>query len=533
MTPSANPAAEATVPHNASSTSGSDYYYECVNDADAYACAPNCTGVEECLACQCAIIKEGGGPWGDVMDVLFCLLPIVFLIIVTVKPNPWPTTRSLPTSALLMFLVRTMYLGSDPLLCSGCVVLGLHEALTPLSIMAGAIFLFETMEATYCMPYMMREIKALTKGHAVAECMLIFSFAYMVEGASGFGTPVALGAPMLVSTGHPEFESIVVLLVFNTFATVWGAVGTPLWFGFGSLELSTEELLEISYQAAIALAVGAVIIIPYVLTVLVPWKVVRQNIGFVMGCLAVSVGPSLGISFVNYEFPSLMGGLIGCGLTSVLIKCQLGLRPIVTDQDAEDHLSGNSQRPPDDKQSARSNPLEFGTVAEVSLVREYQRAVSALSERDGPVAEGEEREGEIETPNNAAGAPHGVGNSIAKTTKKVSMADNSMAKTQSLYLSDSLTTSAASAGANKEGDTGRSSLDGEEAYEDPSEVASEYFEANHQAEGLRGDAVKSQSLQQLPSFHDTIDDHLGPRKSYSEGYVREVVGRTFPIWGAL
>jgi lactate permease len=54
----------------------------------------------------------------------------------------------------------------------------------------------------------------------------IFCFAYMVEGASGFGTPVALGAPMLVSTGHPPFEAVVVLLIFNTFATVWGAVGT-------------------------------------------------------------------------------------------------------------------------------------------------------------------------------------------------------------------------------------------------------------------------------------------------------------------
>jgi lactate permease len=52
----------------------------------------------------------------------------------------------------------------------------------------------------------------------------------MVEGASGFGTPVALGAPMLISTGHPKFESVVVLLIFNTFATVWGAVGTSKIF---------------------------------------------------------------------------------------------------------------------------------------------------------------------------------------------------------------------------------------------------------------------------------------------------------------
>lgn len=45
----------------------------------------------------------------------------------------------------------------------------------------------------------------------------------MIEGASGFGTPVALGAPMLVSTGHDALESVVILLIMNTFATVWGA----------------------------------------------------------------------------------------------------------------------------------------------------------------------------------------------------------------------------------------------------------------------------------------------------------------------
>ena len=75
-------------------------------------------------------------------------------------------------AAFFMFLVRLMYLESDPLLTCASIVLGLHEALIPLSIMAGAITLIETMEVTYCMPYMMREMKALTAGHPVAESML-------------------------------------------------------------------------------------------------------------------------------------------------------------------------------------------------------------------------------------------------------------------------------------------------------------------------------------------------------------------------
>ena len=87
------------------------------------------------------------GPCGSAMDVIMCLLPIIFLVIATIPPcglKPLSTTKSLPISALLMFLVRLMYLGSDPLLVSGSVVKGIHEAFTPLSIMVslGEFFLF-------------------------------------------------------------------------------------------------------------------------------------------------------------------------------------------------------------------------------------------------------------------------------------------------------------------------------------------------------------------------------------------------------
>ena len=149
------------------------YEYTCQDPTNIETCATTCTGLQECMNCHCAVIEtDVSGNWGEVMDVIFCLLPIIFLIVVTIKPNPMPTTKSLPLAALWLFLVRTMYLGLDPLLTCGSVLLGLHEALTPLSIMAGAITLFESMESTKCLPYMMREMKALTAGHPIAELML-------------------------------------------------------------------------------------------------------------------------------------------------------------------------------------------------------------------------------------------------------------------------------------------------------------------------------------------------------------------------
>jgi L-lactate permease len=150
-----------------------DFVYQCIDSIDV-ACAETCVSLETCQACDCAVVLVDGaaGPWGNFMDVFFCLLPIIFLIWATLKQQPLPTTTSLPTAAFFMYLVRLMYLKSDPLLTNAAVILGFHEALTPLSIMAGAITLFETMEATYCLPYMMREIKVLTAGHPIAELML-------------------------------------------------------------------------------------------------------------------------------------------------------------------------------------------------------------------------------------------------------------------------------------------------------------------------------------------------------------------------
>ena len=88
------------------------------------------------------------------MDVFLALLPVIFLIYVTMKNQPWSTTVSLPTAALLLAFIRLSYFQSDPVLVGGAIILGLHEAITPLTIMAGAVTLFESMEVTYCLPYM-------------------------------------------------------------------------------------------------------------------------------------------------------------------------------------------------------------------------------------------------------------------------------------------------------------------------------------------------------------------------------------------
>lgn len=161
----------------------------------------------------------------------------------------------------------------------------------------------------------------------------------MVEGAAGFGTPAALGAPMLASLGYKKLDAVVLLLMFNTLATVWGAVGTPIWFGFGNLGLSEKEYIDISYRAGVALFLGGLFLLPTMaLRVVCPWSVIKPNLPFVAASFVSCAGLSMGLSFASYEFPSLVGGMVGCAATGMLITFKVGLRAYeapVEEQDVE------------------------------------------------------------------------------------------------------------------------------------------------------------------------------------------------------
>jgi lactate permease len=61
------------------------------------------------------------------------------------------------------------------------------------------------------------------------QCVLIaFSFGAIIEGTSGFGTPVAIAGAVMVGIGFKPFQSAVLNLLANTAPVAWGAIGTPI-----------------------------------------------------------------------------------------------------------------------------------------------------------------------------------------------------------------------------------------------------------------------------------------------------------------
>lgn len=268
------------------------------------------------------------------MDVLVSVVPIVILIVLMTKKNSWPSHLALPVVAILIYAIKLVYFKSDPNLINATVVNGLLSAWTPILITWGAIFMFKTMEAAGSMDVVRAWLNEIS-GNRVAQLMIIgWAFAFLIEGASGFGTPAALAAPILVGLGFNPLRVAMLCLVMNSVPVSFGAVGTPTWFGMGELGLPQAQLLAISRYSALIHTAAALFIPLIALLYVADWKEVRGNLGFVYLSIAVCVIPYAMLANINYEFPALLGGMIGFILSIVLARRGVGLTASTKDNGA-------------------------------------------------------------------------------------------------------------------------------------------------------------------------------------------------------
>jgi lactate permease len=259
------------------------------------------------------------------MDFLLAILPIAFLIYVMTKKGSWPSHISLPFAAALVYLIALVHFRLDPNLVNATVVNGMLSALTPISIIWGAILLSQTMRRSGAERTIGEWLKEVSP-NPVAQLMIVgWAFPFMIEGSSGFGTPAAIAAPLLVSLGFEAVQVAILTLVMNSVPTTFGAVGTPMWFGFSQVPLSPSEILSVSWKSALVHSVAALLVPIIALRFVVGWVQIRQNILYVYLSILGCVLPALGLSRFNYEFPSLIGGAVGLCLSVLMAERQLGL----------------------------------------------------------------------------------------------------------------------------------------------------------------------------------------------------------------
>jgi lactate permease len=95
-------------------------------------------------------------------------------------------------------------------------------------IIMAAMFLYRLSVEAGALEVMKRSVTGLSADHRVQALLIAFSFGAFLEGAAGFGAPVAISAALLAGAGFPAVEAACLALIANTAPVAFGALGTPI-----------------------------------------------------------------------------------------------------------------------------------------------------------------------------------------------------------------------------------------------------------------------------------------------------------------
>ena len=95
-------------------------------------------------------------------------------------------------------------------------------------IVLAAMFLYTMSVVSGKFEIVKESIVHISFDRRLQAVLIAFSFGAIIEGTSGFGTPVAIAGAVMVGLGFRPFQSAVLNLLANTAPVAWGAIGTPI-----------------------------------------------------------------------------------------------------------------------------------------------------------------------------------------------------------------------------------------------------------------------------------------------------------------
>jgi lactate permease len=127
------------------------------------------------------------------------------------------------------FLVSTLVFGM-PLASAGSAFMfgTLSGMLGIIWIIVGAMFLYNMTLISGKFEVVKESIVHISVDRRLQVLLIAFSFGAIIEGTSGFGTPVAIAGAVMVGLGFSPFQSAVLNLLANTAPVAFGAIGTPI-----------------------------------------------------------------------------------------------------------------------------------------------------------------------------------------------------------------------------------------------------------------------------------------------------------------
>ncbi|MDZ4803151.1 MAG: lactate permease LctP family transporter [Bryobacteraceae bacterium] len=164
-------------------------------------------------------------------------------------------------------------------------------------IVLNVVFLYDITVQTGQFEFVKQSIAGLSADRRIQVLLVAFSFGAFIEGAAGFGAPVAISAVMLIGFGFRPLQAATLSLIGNTAPVAFGSLGIPI---ISLAEVTGLPLLELSAMTGRQLPFFSLLIPFWLVATLAGW---RAMLAVWPACLVS------GLSFAVVQF--LMSNLHG------------------------------------------------------------------------------------------------------------------------------------------------------------------------------------------------------------------------------
>ena len=274
---------------------------------------------------------------------LLAFAPLLLAAVLLVGLN-WPAKRAMPAVLIISVVIALAAWGMSVNRVMASILQGLILTGAVLWIIFGAILLLNTLKHSGAIKAIRGGFANISPDRRVQVIIVAWLFGCFIEGASGFGTPAAVAAPLLVALGFPAMGAVMLGMMVQSTPVSFGAVGTPIVVGVsGGLDkagISAQLLAKgsewdtfyrlITSEVAITHALIGTLM-PLLMCVMLTrffgrhksWSeglavapfAIFSGLAFVLPYAAAGV-------FLGPEFPSIIGALVG--LTIVVPAAKMG-----------------------------------------------------------------------------------------------------------------------------------------------------------------------------------------------------------------
>ncbi|UCZ56807.1 L-lactate permease [Desulfurispirillum indicum] len=263
---------------------------------------------------------------------LLAFTPLILAAVLLVGLN-WPARRAMPVVFLTTAAIGLTAWEMSFTRIVASSLQGLILTASVLWIIFGAILLLNTMKHSGAVTAIRGGFSSVSADRRVQVIIVAWLFGCFIEGASGFGTPAAIAAPLLVAIGFPALAAVTMGMMIQSTPVSFGAVGTPIVIGvsagldregISAALIENQSSWEVFYQlitSQVAITHAIVGLFMPLLMCIMLTRFFGKNKSWTEGLSIAPFAIFAGLAFVlpyaaagvflGPEFPSLIGALVG------------------------------------------------------------------------------------------------------------------------------------------------------------------------------------------------------------------------------